>query len=538
MRAAIYARVSSERQEKEHTIGSQLEALRAHAAQNGMEIVEEFTDEGYSGARLDRPALDRMRDLAERRGFDVLLAYCTDRLARKFVLQALILEELERFGVKVIFLEGGAADDPLSKLMHQITGAVAEFERAKITERSRRGKLYRARCGEIVTAGVPFGYVRIPRRDGAAPHVEVQEDKAAVVRRIFDIYVKRGLTVRQIAKQLTLDGTPAPSGGREWNWATVNHILHDEAYTGTLYYNRFNCVMGEGARGQKRPYVKRTLRPREEWVPISVPSIIDLEAFHQAGARSKDNQAFSARNLQETAFLLRRLVRCGRCGVVCSAKTANPTPDGPYRYYVCARMGRSFLKEERCLQRSIGADALDELVWEEVSTRLQDPDLVLEAYREHRIHRMDAGEAGSSEQAQKLATQIKSANTELTRLVDAYQAGAIELAELQKRRRLVDSKLDTLNREKELLEKMTAEQRHEGDVRANLQEFAAMVSSHLHDFSFEEKQKLLRMVLDKVVVKDWRVDVHYNIPLPRPSHPTEQGVSTNFDLCCARPRTP
>src|SRR5215467_1775012 len=180
MRTALYARVSSERQEKEHTIGSQLEALRNYATQNGMEIIEEFTDEGYSGARLDRPALDRMRDLAEHRGFEVLLTYCTDRLARKFVLQALILEELERFGVKTIFLEGGAADDPLSKLMHQITGAVAEFERAKITERNRRGKLYRARCGEVVTGNVPFGYVRIPRRDGVAPHVEIQEDKATL----------------------------------------------------------------------------------------------------------------------------------------------------------------------------------------------------------------------------------------------------------------------------------------------------------------------------------------------------------------------
>ena len=158
MRAAIYARVSSERQEKEHTIGSQVEALRAYAAKNGMDVVEEFTDEGYSGARLDRPALDRMRDLAERHGFEVLLSYCTDRLARKFVLQALILDELERFGVKTMFIEGGAADDPLSKLMHQITGAVAEFERAKITERYRRGKLYRARCGEIVSPDVPFGY--------------------------------------------------------------------------------------------------------------------------------------------------------------------------------------------------------------------------------------------------------------------------------------------------------------------------------------------------------------------------------------------
>ena len=226
MRAAIYARVSSERQEKEHTIGSQLEALRNYAAQNGMEIVEEFTDEGYSGARLDRPALDRMRDLAERRGFEVLLTYCTDRLARKFVLQVLILEEMERFGVKTIFLEGGAADDPLSKLMHQITGAVAEFERAKIVERNRRGKLYRARCGEVVTWRAPFGYVRIPRRDGVAPHVEIDENKAAAVRRIFDLYAKQGWTVRQIAKQLTLQGTSAPGGGREWNCYTVDRILH------------------------------------------------------------------------------------------------------------------------------------------------------------------------------------------------------------------------------------------------------------------------------------------------------------------------
>src|SRR5258707_2582903 len=217
MRAAIYARVSTETQEKEHTIGSQLEALRAYAVEHELQVVAEFADAGYSGARLDRPALDRMRNLAESHGFEVLLTYCSDRLARKFVLQALILEELERFGVKTIFLEGGAADDPLSKLMHQITGAVAEFERAKIVERNRRGKLYRARCGEVVTWRAPFGYVRIPRRDGVAPHVEIDENKAVVVRRILNLYAKQSWTVRQIAKQLTLQGTPAPGGGREWN---------------------------------------------------------------------------------------------------------------------------------------------------------------------------------------------------------------------------------------------------------------------------------------------------------------------------------
>jgi len=169
-----------------------------------------------------------------------------------------------------------------------------------------------------------------------------------------------------------------------------------------------------------------------------------------------------------------------------------------------------------------------------VSARLQDPDLVLEAYRECGIHRRDGKEAGLSEQEQKLATQIKLANTEMTRLLDAYQAGAIELPELQKRRRLVDAKLDTLRREKELLEKMAHEQKQEGDVRRDLEEFRALVSDRAQHSSFEDKQKLMRMVLDKVVVRDWRVDVRYNIPLSRPAAPREEKVSTNFDLCNAR----
>jgi site-specific DNA recombinase len=181
---------------------------------------------------------------------------------------------------------------------------------------------------------------------------------------------------------------------------------------------------------------------------------------------------------------------------------------------------------------------LDELVWKEVSTRLQDPDLVLEAYRECRIHRKDGEEAGLSEQGQKLATQIKLANTEMARLLDAYQAGAIELPELQKRRRLVDAKLDTLHREKELLEKMAREQKQEGDIQRDLEEFRALVSDRAQHSSFEDKQKLMRMVLDKVVVKDWRVDVHYNITLSRPAASREEKVSTNFDLCNARHEPP
>jgi site-specific DNA recombinase len=534
MRAAIYARVSSERQEKEHTIGSQLEALRDYAAKNGMQIIEEFTDEGYSGARLDRPALDRMRDLAERGGFEILLSYCTDRLARKFVLQALILDELERFGVKTIFLEGGAADDPLSKLMHQITGAVAEFERAKITERNRRGKLYRARCGEIVSPDVPFGYRRIARRDGVAAHAEIEDSEAAVVRRIFEAYVKRGCTVRQIAKELTLDRTPTPATAGQWSWSAVDRILREEAYIGTYYYNRRQCVPIDGIYGKKRQHFKCTLRPKEEWIAISVPPIIDLTSFHAAASRARDNEAFSPRNLQEGGYLLRKLVRCGHCGCSCSALTSKQTYGGELHcshYYSCLRTTSGFLKQERCSQRRVRANVLDELVWEEVSTRLQDPALVLTAYQEHQTHRGNSGEESAlTEQDARVDTQIKFANKELTRLLDAYQCGAIELMELQKRRQLVGSKLEMLGREKELLAKTAAELKHKADIKAGLVEFAALVSSTLKRISFENKQKLLRIVLEKVMVKDWQVDVYYNIPLPKPTPLPDEKVSTKFDL--------
>ena len=170
-------------------------------------------------------------------------------------------------------------------------------------------------------------------------------------------------------------------------------------------------------------------------------------------------------------------------------------------------------------------------MWDEVSTRLQDPTLVLEAHQTHQTQRRDsADEDGSSEKDQRLQAQIKLANRELSRLLDAYQCGALELPELQKRRQLVNSKLEMLNREQELLRKMAAEQKKETDIKASLAEFAALVSSSLKRISFENKQKLLRMVLDRVVVNDWKVDVHYNIPLPKPAPTPEQKVSTKFDL--------
>jgi site-specific DNA recombinase len=185
MRAALYTRVACANQQMKHAIVSQLETLRSYAASHGVKIIEEFTDEGCSGLRLDRPGLDRMRGLAERLGFDVLLTCGPDRLARSFALQVLIIEELEQCGVRTIFLDRGPADEPPSTL-REITVAGAEIERLKATERNRNGDRHGACCQEMASPELPLCYGRIPGRDSAASHVEIRESEAAVFRKSFD----------------------------------------------------------------------------------------------------------------------------------------------------------------------------------------------------------------------------------------------------------------------------------------------------------------------------------------------------------------
>jgi DNA invertase Pin-like site-specific DNA recombinase len=227
MKAAIYARVSTERQAERGTIGSQVEALRAHLAGAGEEPAGEYCDDGCSGARLDRPGLDALRDAAEAGLFEVVWCLSPDRLARSYAYQVLVLDELARFGVRVAFTDapGLDQDDPQAKLLTQVQGVIAEYERAKIAERYRRGKLFRARAGEVITWKAPYGYRRIPRSPDGPAHLEIFEPEAAVARRIFAERAA-GTTIRQICRQLNADAVPTPTGSRAvWGTSTLDRIL-------------------------------------------------------------------------------------------------------------------------------------------------------------------------------------------------------------------------------------------------------------------------------------------------------------------------
>src|SRR3989304_2703530 len=203
--AAIYARVSSEQQREAQTIASQTAALIEFARTHELEVPKAwvFEDAGYSGATLERPGLERVRDLAAEGQIQAVLVYAPDRLSRKYAYQILLIEEFTRHGVETRFLNappGATAED---QLLVQFQGMIAEYERAQILERSRRGKRHRARAGEIsVMSGAPYGYRYVRKTETSAAYYEVLEAEADVVRRIFAPYTEQGHSINAIARWL------------------------------------------------------------------------------------------------------------------------------------------------------------------------------------------------------------------------------------------------------------------------------------------------------------------------------------------------
>jgi site-specific DNA recombinase len=533
MNVALYARVSTKNQQKHGTIASQIEALRSYAKTQGIEIAEDYVcqDEGYSGALLARPGLDRLRDGAQAGAFDALVVLSPDRLSRKYAYLILILEEFERYGVRVTFLEQPPADDPHSALLVQIQGAVAEYERTKLAERYRRGKLYRARQGEIFWNSIPYGYRHVPRRDGVPAHVVIDEVQADVVRTLFAWHAHEGMTIRQIAKRLTRDGYPPPKGGPQWGETTVHRILRREAYLGTLHYNQSVWssvpVTGSGSARQKKG-----LRPASEWIAISIPPLIERETFERSQARHGPNQQFSPRNLHEERWLLRRLVRCEKCGLKCACVA--PSPSVPY--YRCGKQIR-LTDCVPCRPNHIHAEPLDELVWQELRRHLLEPELLLKA--------QSALTGSASLDPSLLATQIDHTRKRLTqvhaerrRLLDVYQSGFVDKDEFESRVSQVNRRLAELQAD---LESLEHESKYTGATRSlaeRLHNFTSAITQRLDTMTFHERQTLVRSVLEEVVIHDNVVKLYLKIPVPKPN-PNPPGtpgpridpsLSTQFDL--------
>jgi site-specific DNA recombinase len=538
MRVALYARVSSKVQEKRGTIASQIEALRNYATQHQFEIEESYvcTDDGYSGAVLARPELDRLRDGAQAGAFDAVLVLSPDRLSRKYAYLILILEEFERFGTPVMFLEQPPPEDPHTSLLVQIQGAVAEYERAKTVERYRRGKLYRARQGEIFWTSAPYGYRHVPRQGNVPAHLVIHDAEAEVVRKIFRWHADESISIRQIAKRLTRESIPTPMGNTRWGESSVHKIVRREAYLGTLNYNCSKWEMTPGADGQPARY-KRYLRPKSEWVPITIPSIIDRETFERSQSRHGKNQQFSPRNLKQEHWLLRRLLRCERCGYRCACVADKKTSRRPQvHYYRCDRQGR-VSGPVRCRPNHYRSQPIDDLVWKEIRRHLLSPELLLKAQTILR--------KGSSIDESFLSAQLNNAKKRLSqlqverhRLLDAYQGAFLDKEEFEQRASQIMNRIHEHEADIRGLEKENKHVSEGKQLLTRIRDFTTAIAHKLDDMSFQEKQALARTVLSEVIINGDTVKLLFKIPLPKVKKTTMSsvsrraagGVSTGFDL--------
>ncbi len=515
--AALYARVSTERQEKEDTIASQVDVLQRAAATRGYTTPPEyvFTDEGYSGTRLDRPALERLRDLAATGAFEVLLVLAPDRLARQYADQVVVLDELTRAGCRVEFLNHAFGTSPEEQMLLPMQGVFAEYERAVIQERMRRGRLFAARQGRISWGRAPYGYRYLRKTPALPQQVLINDAEAAVVRQIDQWLLGEQLSSYAIAQRLTEQGIPTRLGRSEqWRQSAIWTLLRNPIDKGVAYYNRTQTVdahqphLLKGFK-DRRPGNggSRTVRPPEEWIALAVPALVDGETWDLAQEQLQRNREQARRNNHVHSYLLRGLLVCGRCG---RRLVGMWNPAGGGSYVCSARYASRQGPLPRCPGRSVGRERIERAVWEYVQALLADPDLLRAQYAAGQADPAVAGPA-AAEQA-RLDRQLTNLDHEGHRLLDAYQAGVIELAELAERRQRLEAQGRGLRARREELAQQATARDQQLRLLAGVDDFCASVRAALQNPSFAVQQKVLQLVVDRIVVEDDQIVIHHIVP--------------------------
>jgi site-specific DNA recombinase len=519
MRAAIYARVSTESQQQRGTIGSQLQVLRQRILQENDELIGEFCDDGHSGARLDRPGLDALRDAAEAGLIDVVWCLSPDRLARVYAYQVIVLDELARHGATVRFTDAPPLDDdPQARLLIQVQGVIAEYERAKIAERYRRGKLFRSRAGEVIAWRTPYGYHRLPRDPTGPARLVVFEPEATIVRRIFNDYTTGGHSTREIVRRLYADGVPPPAGQRPiWYTSTISRMLHNEAYIGRIYFNRTEAIPDHrpGRRSKQIP------RPRDEWIPITVPSIVDNETFEAVNRVAHNNSNWSPRRAEPGQWMLRGLVKCGNCGVGVNCHKMRGRNGTWHRYYRCPFHDpiRAGGPDKRCPERNIRADTLDAFVFDQIRNALLRPDVLAAGEEAVAAHTPTPDDELLAAELTRLDRRLHSIEAERRRLVDLYQTGLLDLPELQRRATDAETRRREFQQRRETLTSQRQDLARDNQIRNRVAGFAQRVLTIIDRLDYDQRQQLLRLVIDEVRVTGWNVTIQLRIPLDEPPGP-------------------
>src|SRR5437588_5771092 len=500
--AAIYARVSSEQQREENTIASQTAALIEFAKNHDLEVPEEwvFEDEGYSGATLERPGMERVRALAAEGQIHVMLAYSPDRLSRKYAYQILLIEEFARHGVETVFVKSPQGDSAEDQLLVQFQGMIAEYERAQILERSRRGKRHRAHSGEIsVMSGAPYGYRYIRKTDEAPAAYIVNEAEARVVRRAYEMYTVEGLSIGEITRRLNAESIPPRKSGR-WERSVVWGVLRNSAYRGVACFGKTRV---SGRTRVMRPLRRRGVitpsmtagheRPREEWIEIPVPALVSQDRFARAQELLQDNKIRSRRRTIEPS-VVQGLVSCQKCGYAFS-RVSTRTSARKIHYYKCIgsdgwrKLGGPMCDNRRLVRQ----DLLDQIVWTEVIRLLEDPTLI----QQELDRRLAAARScdPTQKREQSLQRELTHVGKGVERLLNAYQEALLSIEQLRERMPALRQREQTLRAELQAIADQTNDRAAFLRLAETLTAFLARLRSAAETLNVTERQRIVRLVV-------------------------------------------
>jgi site-specific DNA recombinase len=519
--AAMYARVSSARQKKDETIASQTAALRAHAEQQGLDVPDEwvFEDEGHSGATLIRPALERLRDVVAGVGVDVVLCYSPDRLARKFAYQALLIEEFARAGTRVEFIKGPRGESAEDQLLVQFQGMFAEYEKAQILERYRRGKAHRAKAGSVnVLGGAPFGYRYVRKTAHAGAAYEIVEHEAVLVTELFHRYADEGASIADLARWLTSQGVPTCTGKHRWDRSVIWGMLRNPAYAGRAVFGKTMVVpespgLNRVARlqGRSTPRASKTVdRPRSEWTEIAVPAIVTQETFDRVAQRLADNKRFASRN-SKTPSLLQGIAACSSCGYG-YYRTSTRTTNKKIYYYRC--LGSDDYRYEGgrvCGNKPVRADYLDTVVWDHITRTLADPQLI-RAEIDKRLESARTNDPAARQRTQ-LATALAKASTGITRMIEAFGEQLITLDELRARMPDLRARETNLRNQIEALDTQLADRETYLKLASDLEGFLAQLHSKAEVSTINERQRVLRLLVKDILIGPDKITIRHRIPI-------------------------
>lgn len=486
-KAAIYARVSTaEQAEKGYSLDTQLEECRRRAGELGAREVEEFVDDGYSGEFIDRPALSRLRARLAGGELARVIVYDPDRLARNLAHQLIVTEEIEKAGAELVFVSVAFEQSPEGKLFYSIRGAISDYEKEKIKERSLRGKRGKAAKGKIIADAKPFGYTF----DRKVSNYAVNEAEAAMVRQMYAWLVNDRVGTATICKRLNEQGIPSPRLKKPWIVSAVYRLLTNPLYKGTHVAMRYKY--------QKVGLNKRvkTPRPEAEWIEVPVPAIVDAAVWEAAQRQLKDNKSQAKRNLKHEQ-LLNGLVYCGRCGRKMTIAYAGNTAE-PRSYYVCvSQRSNTYIYSglERCDARRVPTEVLDGAVYDHLRQLSANPKQI----RQYLAGR--AGQAGS-----------QNAHTALERLADLegrlvkqremvlrwYRQQMIGEEEAERQLGDIRTRLHDIEQNKKKLQAELAA----ASPFLSPSELVTAVQQHFAgELPYEEKREAVRAVLEKVVVE-------------------------------------